>query len=124
MKTEVRFAMGNEAITEGAIAAGARFYAGYPITPSTEIAELSAKRLPQVGGLYVQMEDELGSIAAVIGASSSGEKAYTATSGPGISLMQENLGRRGDERSPVRHHQCPAFRPPVPALQPSLPRAM
>ena len=92
MKTEVCFAMGNEAITEGAIAAGARFYAGYPITPSTEIAELSSKRLPQVGGLYVQMEDELGSIAAVIGASSAGKKAYTATSGPGISLMQENLG--------------------------------
>ncbi len=86
------FAMGNEAITEGAIAAGARFYAGYPITPSSEIAELSSIRLPQVGGMYVQMEDEIGSIAAVIGASASGKKAYTATSGPGFSLMQESLG--------------------------------
>lgn len=86
------FAMGNAAITEGAIAAGARFYAGYPITPSSEVAELSSRRLPQVGGLYVQMEDELGSIAAIIGASASGKKSYTATSGPGFSLMQENLG--------------------------------
>lgn len=89
---EVRFLQGNEAMTEGAIAAGARFYAGYPITPSTEVAETSSVRLPQVGGLYVQMEDEIGSIAAVIGASCAGKKAYTATSGPGFSLMQENLG--------------------------------
>ncbi len=89
---EIRFAMGNEAITEGAIAAGARFYAGYPITPSSEIAELSSYRLPQVGGVFIQMEDELGSIAAIIGASAAGIKSYTATSGPGISLMQENLG--------------------------------
>lgn len=89
---EIRFAMGNDALAEGAIAAGARFYAGYPITPSSEVAEISSVRLPQVGGVYIQMEDELGSIAAVIGASTSGAKAYTATSGPGISLMQENLG--------------------------------
>lgn len=89
---ELRFMQGNAAMTEGAIAAGARFYAGYPITPSTEVAETSAVRLPQVGGLYVQMEDELGSIAALIGASCSGKKSYTATSGPGISLMAENLG--------------------------------
>lgn len=86
------FMQGNEAMTEGAIAAGARFYAGYPITPSTEVAETSSVRLPQVGGLYVQMEDEIGSIAALIGAACSGKKAYTATSGPGISLMAENLG--------------------------------
>ena len=89
---EFRFMQGNEAMTEGAIAAGARFYAGYPITPSSEVAETSSIRLPQVGGLYVQMEDEIGSIAALIGASCSGKKSYTATSGPGISLMAENLG--------------------------------
>lgn len=90
--SEVRFMQGNEAMTEGAIAAGARFYAGYPITPSSEVAETSSIRLPQVGGLYVQMEDEIGSMAALIGASCSGKKSYTATSGPGISLMAENLG--------------------------------
>ena len=89
---ELRFMQGNEAMTEGAIAAGARFYAGYPITPSSEVAETSAIRLPQVGGLYVQREDEIGSIAALIGASCAGKKAYSATSGPGISLMAENLG--------------------------------
>ncbi len=88
----IRFIQGNEAIAEGAFAAGARFYAGYPITPSSEIAEISSRRLPQLGGLYIQMEDEIGSIAAVIGASASGKKSYTATSGPGFSLMQENLG--------------------------------
>lgn len=86
------FMQGNEAITEGAIAAGARFYAGYPITPSSEVAETSANRLPQVGGMFVQMEDEIGSMAALIGASCAGKKAYTATSGPGLSLMAENLG--------------------------------
>ena len=91
-KGETIFTMGNDAMTAGAIAAGARFYAGYPITPSSEVAELSSVRLPQVGGLYVQMEDELGSMAAIIGASAAGKKAYTATSGPGFSLMQENLG--------------------------------
>lgn len=89
---EIRFAMGNDALAEGAIAAGARFYAGYPITPSSEVAEISSVRLPQVGGIYVQMEDEIGSMAAIIGASTAGVKSYTATSGPGISLMQENLG--------------------------------
>lgn len=89
---EIKFMQGNEAITEGAIAAGARFYAGYPITPSSEVATSASVRLPQVGGMFVQMEDEIGSIAAVIGASSAGKKSYTATSGPGFSLMQENLG--------------------------------
>lgn len=89
---ELRFMQGNAAMTEGAIAAGARFYAGYPITPSTEVAETSSIRLPQVGGLYVQMEDEIGSMAALIGASCAGKKSYTATSGPGLSLMAENLG--------------------------------
>ena len=83
---------GNEAVVEGAIAAGMRFFAGYPITPSTEIAEGCAMRLPQVGGRFIQMEDELASIAAVIGASVVGTKAMTATSGPGFSLKQENIG--------------------------------
>lgn len=83
---------GNEACVEGAIAAGLKFYAGYPITPSTEIAEGCARRLPQVGGHFVQMEDELASMAAVIGASTTGAKSMTATSGPGFSLKQENLG--------------------------------
>ncbi len=91
MATE-RFLQGNEACAEGAIAAGARFYAGYPITPSSEIAEILSKRLPQVGGKFIQMEDEISSIAAVIGASLGGLKGMTATSGPGFSLMQENLG--------------------------------
>ena len=83
---------GNEACVEGAIAAGMRFYAGYPITPSTEIAERCSVRLPQEGGHCIQMEDEISSIAAVIGASSAGVKAMTATSGPGFSLKQENIG--------------------------------
>jgi len=83
---------GNEAIVEGAIAAGMRFFAGYPITPSTEIAELASERLPAVGGRFIQMEDEIASMAAVVGASLAGRKAMTATSGPGFSLKQENLG--------------------------------
>ena len=86
------FMTGDDACAEGAIAAGCRFYAGYPITPSSEIAERMAKRLPQVGGVYIQMEDELASMAAIIGASCAGAKAMTATSGPGFSLMQENIG--------------------------------
>jgi len=83
---------GNEAVAEGAIAAGARFFAGYPITPSTEIAETLARRMPEVGGSFIQMEDEIASIAAVCGASLAGLKALTATSGPGFSLMQEMIG--------------------------------
>jgi len=83
---------GNEACVEGAIAAGMRFYAGYPITPSTEIAEKSAVRLPMVGGKFIQMEDEISGMAATIGASVAGVKAMTASSGPGISLKQENIG--------------------------------
>ncbi len=83
---------GDEACAEGAIAAGCRFFAGYPITPATEIAEVLSRRLPQVGGQFIQMEDELASIAAVIGASVGGVKSMTATSGPGFSLMQENIG--------------------------------
>jgi 2-oxoglutarate ferredoxin oxidoreductase subunit alpha len=87
-----RLVQGNEAVAEGAIAAGCRFFAGYPITPSTEIAEVLSRRMPQVGGSFLQMEDEIASIAAVIGASLAGAKAFTATSGPGFSLMQENIG--------------------------------
>lgn len=83
---------GNEACTRAAIAAGMRFFAGYPITPATEIAEMASELLSKAGGTYMQMEDELASIAAVIGASAAGVKAMTATSGPGVSLMQENLG--------------------------------
>lgn len=83
---------GNEACVEGALAAGMRFYAGYPITPSTEIAEISSQKLPQVGGKFIQMEDELSSMAAIIGGSLAGLKSMTATSGPGFSLMQENIG--------------------------------
>lgn len=92
LNEKMKFIQGNEAIAKGAFAAGARFYAGYPITPSSEIAEIASRRLPKLGGVYVQMEDELGSIAAIIGASLSGKKSFTATSGPGFSLMQENLG--------------------------------
>ncbi|HYB84706.1 MAG TPA: 2-oxoacid:acceptor oxidoreductase subunit alpha [archaeon] len=86
------FMSGNLACAEGAIAAGCRFYGGYPITPSSEIAEHMSRRLPQVGGHYLQMEDEIGSIAAVVGASNAGAKSMTATSGPGFSLMMENIG--------------------------------
>ena len=88
----IRLMQGNEACVEGAIAAGCRFYAGYPITPSTEIAEGCAAKLPQVGGRFIQMEDEIASCAAAIGASAAGVKSMTATSGPGFSLKQENLG--------------------------------
>ena len=87
-----KFLQGNEACVEGAIAAGARFYAGYPITPSSEVAQIAAVKLPPLGGYYIQMEDEIASMAAIIGASLSGLKSFTATSGPGFSLMQENLG--------------------------------
>jgi 2-oxoglutarate ferredoxin oxidoreductase subunit alpha len=90
--TGVHFMSGDIACAEGAIAAGCRFFAGYPITPATEIAEHMAARMPKIGGVYVQMEDEIASMAAVIGASYAGLKAMTATSGPGFSLMQENIG--------------------------------
>ncbi|MBI2843244.1 MAG: 2-oxoacid:acceptor oxidoreductase subunit alpha [Armatimonadetes bacterium] len=83
---------GNEAVAYGALAAGARFYAGYPITPSSEIAEVMARELPLVGGKFIQMEDEMASLGAVIGASLTGLKSFTATSGPGFSLMQEHVG--------------------------------
>ena len=91
-KVEKKFMEGNEAMTAGAIAAGARFFAGYPISPSSDVAKAAAKELPRHGGIYIQMEDELSSMAALLGASLAGKKAFTATSGPGFSLMQENLG--------------------------------
>jgi 2-oxoglutarate ferredoxin oxidoreductase subunit alpha len=90
--TGEHFINGDEASAEGAIAAGCRFFAGYPITPATEIAERMAKRLPQVQGICLQMEDEIASVAAILGASWGGAKSMTATSGPGFSLMLENIG--------------------------------
>ena len=92
MSERAALMQGNEACVEGALAAGLRFYAGYPITPSTEIAELMAERMPLLDGVFVQMEDEIASMGAIIGASLCGDKAMTATSGPGFSLKQENLG--------------------------------
>ena len=94
MKTKKRTLLmqGNEAIVEGAIAAGCRFFAGYPITPASEISERFAVRMPQVDGMFIQMEDEIASLGAVIGASLAGVKSMTATSGPGFSLMSENIG--------------------------------
>ncbi len=92
---------GDEAIVEGALIAGCRFFAGYPITPATEIAERMSRRMPQVGGVFMQMEDELASIMAIIGASWAGRKSMTATSGPGYSLMQEGLGYAIITETPV-----------------------
>jgi 2-oxoglutarate ferredoxin oxidoreductase subunit alpha len=92
LRTGKHFMHGDYACAEGAIAAGCNFFAGYPITPSTEIAEHLSRRLPEVGGVFIQMEDELGSMAAILGASAAGARAMTATSGPGLSLMLENLG--------------------------------
>jgi 2-oxoglutarate ferredoxin oxidoreductase subunit alpha len=92
MLTGEHFMLGDHAAAEGAILAGCRFFAGYPITPATEIAERMSVRLPQVGGVYIQMEDELASMNAILGASWAGARSMTATSGPGFSLMMENLG--------------------------------
>ncbi len=90
--SRVRLLQGNEACAEGALYAGCNFFAGYPITPSTEVAEHMAKELPRKGGVFLQMEDEIAAMAAVIGGSLAGRKALTATSGPGFSLKQENMG--------------------------------
>jgi 2-oxoglutarate ferredoxin oxidoreductase subunit alpha len=92
MSKNIRFIQGNEACVEGAIYAGINFFAGYPITPSTEIAELLSARLPEKGGKFIQMEDEIASMCAIIGASLTGNKVMTATSGPGFSLKQEAIG--------------------------------
>jgi len=101
MPPGVYFLSGNDAVAEGAIIAGCRFFAGYPITPSSEIAERLAARLPQVGGIFVQMEDEIASIMSIIGASWGGFKAMTATSGPGFSLMQESIGFAAITETPI-----------------------
>jgi len=90
--TGTHFLNGDEACAEGAVAAGCDLFAGYPITPQSEIAERIARRLPQVGGVFIQMEDEISSMAATLGGAWGGKKAMTATSGPGFSLMMENLG--------------------------------
>ena len=92
MGEELKFLQGNEACVEAALYSGINFFAGYPITPSTELAEMLAMRLPQTGGKFVQMEDEIASMCAILGASLTGSKVMTATSGPGFSLMQEALG--------------------------------
>ena len=91
-ETKARLMQGNEAVAEGAIAAGVTFFAGYPITPSTEIAEQMAKLLPKIGGTFLQMEDEIGAMGAILGASLAGAKVMDATSGPGFSLKQELIG--------------------------------
>ena len=92
LKGSIKLLQGNEACAEGALLAGVKFFAGYPITPSSEIAENMARKLPKIGGKFIQMEDEIASMAAVIGASLAGLKSLTATSGPGMCLKQENLG--------------------------------
>jgi 2-oxoglutarate ferredoxin oxidoreductase subunit alpha len=92
MAKNFKLLSGNEACVRGALYAGMKFYGGYPITPSTEIAEKSAEELPKIGGKFIQMEDEIAGIAAAIGGSIAGLKSMTATSGPGFSLKQENLG--------------------------------
>ena len=92
MSKNMRFVQGNEACVEGALYAGVDFFAGYPITPSTEIAEHLSRRLPEKGGKFIQMEDEIASMCAIIGASLTGKKVMTATSGPGFSLKQEAIG--------------------------------
>ncbi len=99
--SKVKLVQGNKACALGAIAAGAKFFGGYPITPSTEIAEYIAAMFPKVGGKFVQMEDEIGSIGAIIGASVAGKKAFTATSGPGYSLMQELIGYAAITDAPI-----------------------
>ncbi len=95
------FVQGNESCALGALAAGCRFFAGYPITPSTEIAEMMSRELPKVGGHFIQMEDEISAIGAIIGASWGGQKVVTATSGPGFSLMQENVGYAAITETPI-----------------------
>ncbi len=90
--TGEHFIQGDVACAEGGLVAGCRFFAGYPITPATEVAERMARRLPEVGGVYIQMEDEIASMAAILGASWGGVKSMTSTSGPGFSLMMENIG--------------------------------
>ena len=99
--SEELFIQGNEACAKGALKAGCRFFAGYPITPSTEVAETLSRELPKVGGSFVQMEDEIASAGAIIGGSWGGTKSMTATSGPGLSLMQENIGYAFITETPI-----------------------
>ena len=99
--SEELFIQGNEACAKGALKAGCRFFAGYPITPSTEVAETLSRELPKVGGSFVQMEDEIASAGAIIGGSWGGTKSMTATSGPGFSLMQENIGYAFITETPI-----------------------
>jgi 2-oxoglutarate ferredoxin oxidoreductase subunit alpha len=91
-KIKARLVQGNRACAEGALAAGVRFFAGYPITPSTEIAEIMSEELPKLGGKFIQMEDEIGGMTCILGAALTGKKVLTASSGPGISLKQEAIG--------------------------------
>ncbi len=100
MKEEVVIVQGNEACVRGAIRAGCRFFAGYPITPASEIAELMSHELAKNEGIFIQMEDEIASISAIIGAAWGGMKACTATSGPGFSLMQEGIGYAAETETP------------------------
>ena len=124
MAKKVALLQGNEACAQGALYAGCNFFGGYPITPSTEIAEVLSAELPKIGGKFIQMEDEIAAMASVIGASLTGAKALTATSGPGVSLKQELIGyaciaevpcvhqrhawwsfdRHADRPRPVRRH--------------------
>ncbi len=101
MNTRTSMMQGNAAVAEGAIDAGCRFFAGYPITPSSEVAEHLSRRLPELGGKFIQMEDEIAAMGAVIGASLGGVKSLTATSGPGFSLKQENIGYACEAEIPV-----------------------
>ena len=101
LKPGVYFMRGNDACVEGALIAGCRFYGGYPITPSNEIATLMSRRMPQVGGYFIQYEDEIGSIMGVLGAANGGVKSMTATSGPGFSLMQESIGLAAMTETPI-----------------------
>lgn len=119
MKGKECLMMGNEACAEGAIAAGVRFFAGYPITPASEIAEIMAARLPQVGGCFIQMEDELGSITVATGASLGGKKAMTASSGPGLSLKQEGIGCAAIMEVPVVIINVQRGGPGIGNIQPS-----
>ncbi|MDD3396844.1 MAG: 2-oxoacid:acceptor oxidoreductase subunit alpha, partial [Acidaminococcaceae bacterium] len=99
--SKILLLQGNQAVVEGAIAAGVKFFGGYPITPSTEIAEQLAARLPKVGGKFMQMEDEIAGMGAIIGASLAGKKVMTATSGPGFSLKQEAIGMACSSEIPI-----------------------
>lgn len=101
LKSGTYFMQGNEALSEGALFAGCKFFAGYPITPASEILEYLAEKMPRTGGICIQMEDEMASLGAVIGASWAGAKAMTATSGPGFSLMQELIGYAFMTETPV-----------------------